>query len=76
MDARRDVRVGVHSVGYTGVDQYLMDDLGVLALLEHEGGEGVPKIVGAGFLEQVSRAHVRREVAPNQVISAHRATSP
>ena len=62
-------------MGYAGVAQYLLDDLGVLALFEHESGEGVPKIVGAGSLRQASRAHEGLEVAPNQVVPAHRPTN-
>jgi len=41
------VRVSVHGVGYAGVAQYLLDNLGVFALFEHESGEGVPEVVGA-----------------------------
>ncbi len=32
-------------MSYAGVAQYLLNDLGVLALFEHQGGEGVPEIV-------------------------------
>lgn len=63
-------------MGCSGVAQYLLDDLGILALFEHEGGEGVPKIVGAGSLRQASRTHEGLKVALNQVVPTHRVTSP
>ena len=46
------MRVGVHGVGYAGMAQDLLNNLGVLALFEHKGGEGVPEIVGASGLRQ------------------------
>ncbi len=63
-------------MGYAGVAQYLLDDLGILALFEYEGGEGVPKIVGAGSLGQASRTHEGLEVALNQVVPTDQVTSP
>ena len=50
MDVGRDVGVGVHGVCYTGVSEGFLDDLGVLSLFEHEGGEGMPEVLGAGVL--------------------------
>ena len=51
------MRVGVHSVGYAGVTQYLLNNLGVLPLFKHEGGEGVPEVVRpSGFRQAISNA--------------------
>jgi hypothetical protein len=45
LDVGRDVRVGVHGVGYARMAQDLLNNLGVLALFEHEGCKGVPEVV-------------------------------
>ncbi len=62
-------------MGYAGVTQYLLNNLGVLPLFEHEGCKGVPKIVGASGFRQAGCPHERLEVAPDQVVPAHRTTS-
>ena len=62
-------------MGYAGVAQYLLNNLGVLALFKHKGGEGVPEVVGASGLRQAGRPHERLEVAPNQIVPTHRTTS-
>ena len=62
-------------MSYARVAQYLLDDLRVLALFEHEGSEGVPEIIGASSFRQAGCAHERLEIAPDQVVPAHRAAS-
>jgi hypothetical protein len=44
-----DVGVGIHSVRNLGVAEDLLDDLGILSLLQHKRSEGMSKIVETGF---------------------------
>jgi hypothetical protein len=62
-------------VGYAGMAQDLLNNLGVLALFEHEGCKGVPEVVGVSGFRQASCAHERLEVAPDQVVPAQRTAS-
>ena len=41
-------------MSYARVAQYLLNDLGVLALFEYEGSEGEPEIVGASSFRGTS----------------------
>jgi hypothetical protein len=58
-------------MSYARVTQYLLYELGVLALFEHEGSESVPEIVEASGFRQARCAHKRLQVAPDQVVPAH-----
>jgi hypothetical protein len=67
----RDVRLGVHRVGYLRVPEDFLDDLRVLPLLEHPRSEGMPKIVEADRLRQPILLEERLEVAPGGVVPTH-----
>ncbi len=62
-------------MGYAGVTQDLLNNLGILPLFEHEGGESVSEIVGASGRRQAGFARERLKIAPDQVVPVHRTTS-
>ena len=68
MDGGGDVGVGVHRLRDTRMSEDLLNNLGVFALLEHEGGEGVPEIVEAHSFGHARLLQERLKVSLNEAL--------
>jgi hypothetical protein len=66
----KDVRVGVEGDGCGGVPEHLGDQLQLLAVLEHECGKGVPKVVESD-IRQACALEERLVGAAVEVVAAH-----
>lgn len=67
------MRVGIHGVRDLRVAEDLLHYLRVLALLQHERGEGVPEVVEVNRFRQACSLSQGLVVARSDVIPVHRA---